>query len=65
MFVRRDVYETKIGNYLFVMNESKGNIEVFDCHNNMIKSINDVQENFRDFKVKAHEIYNEINRDLQ
>ena len=60
MFIRRDVYETKIGDYLFVMNESRGGIEVFDNHNNMIKNINEVTENFREFKAKAHKIYKEI-----
>lgn len=64
MFVRRDVYETRIGDYLFVMNESRGRIEVFDDHNNMIKNINEVPENFREFKARANEIYKEIEKDL-
>ncbi|QGU96292.1 hypothetical protein GOM49_15375 [Clostridium bovifaecis] len=64
MFVRRDVYETRIEDYLFVLNESRGGIEVFDKHNNMIRNINEVPENFREFKARANEIYKEIEKDL-
>lgn len=65
MFIRRDVYETKVGDYLFVMNESRGGIEVYDEYNNMIKNISEVPENFREFKARAYEIYKEINTELQ
>jgi hypothetical protein len=60
MYIRRDVYEYKIENYLFVSNETKGNIEIYDENNNLVKSVNRVPGSFYEFKGIANKIYNDM-----
>ncbi|MCY6371373.1 hypothetical protein [Clostridium ganghwense] len=60
MFVHRNVYETRIGDFLFKANDTKGLIEIFDKNNEMVGFVRKAPESYQQFQVMAHELYDEM-----
>ena len=64
MYISRDVYEFKIEDFLFVSNETRGNIRVFDKDNNLVKTVDMVPGSYYEFKGIAHKIYEDMQKEL-
>lgn len=62
MYISRDVYEFKIEDYLFVANETRGNIRVFDKDNNLVKTVDMVPGSYYEFKGIANKIYDDMKK---